>query len=535
MKLGMGATLQNGKYQLNQVLGCESLGATYLATQTLLQQPVVVKTIDPSLQITQSFPQLKNRFIEETRLLARCQHPSIVRVLDFFQEDGLPFLVMEYIPGQTLYDRVSTQNAPSLTEAEAIHYMRQIASALSVAHRSGLIHQNIRPESIVRRPGTNLGILVGFGFAHDVAVSNPIEQNPFIPADRDWSRENRFAIDLYSLAATLYFLLTGLPPNGSPSLDQYSWSPATKQAIFRGLTRDPQWQLQTVDDWLRLLPNTTLPLISANNIAQTPPSTNPAPSQNGRRRDPAATLTPFPVPNGRTPAKIPTEQPAPIPATEAKLPIVLKQAIPVQTVPAQTASVQAVPAQTAPAQVKIGAASPRLSRFLMLTIAAAGAIGLGFGLALRISATKAPGTTLLQPVQSFDQKEWKGTLNPSNNNLADIPLESGNAKSDPKTQKFVDPEVDRPAYIPPKIETPLTQPIRPRARRPLSEPTAPIKPVKPTPSIEPIEPAPEPSVIPQAEPIVPPVTAPTPDPVPVAPVPVKPSSKVAPTPPTTTP
>ncbi|MER3476911.1 MAG: hypothetical protein C4287_10735, partial [Leptolyngbya sp. ERB_1_2] len=182
------------------------------------------------------------------------------------------------------------------------------------------------------------------------------------------------------------------------------------------------------------------------------------------------------MPNGRTPAKIPTEQPAPIPATEAKLPIVLKQAIPVQTVPAQTASVQAVPAQTAPAQVKIGAASPRLSRFLMLTIAAAGAIGLGFGLALRISATKAPGTTLLQPVQSFDQKEWKGTLNPSNNNLADIPLESGNAKSDPKTQKFVDPEVDRPAYIPPKIETPLTQPIRPRARRPLSEPTAPIKP-----------------------------------------------------------
>ncbi len=169
MKLQMGATLQSGKYQLNQVMGRESLGATYLAIQTLLQQPVVIKTLDPSLQITQRFPQLKIRFTEETRLLARCQHPSIVRVLDFFQEDGLPFLVMEHIPGQTLYEsfaarervRVSTQNAPRLAEAEAIHYMRQIASALGVTHRSGLIHRNIRPEAIVRRQGTNLGILVG--------------------------------------------------------------------------------------------------------------------------------------------------------------------------------------------------------------------------------------------------------------------------------------------------------------------------------------------------------------------------------------
>jgi len=518
MKLGMGATLQNGKYQLNQVLGRESLGATYLATQTLLQQPVVVKTIDPSLQITQSFPQLKHQFIEETRLLARCQHPSIVRVLDFFQE-GLPFLVMEYIPGQTLYDRISTQNAPTLTEAEAIHYMRQVGSAMSVAHRSGLIHRNIRPESIVRRPGTNLGILVGFGLVHDVAVSNSIKQNPFIPADRDWSRENRFAIDLYSLAATLYFLLTGQPPNGSLSLDQYSWSAATKQAIFRGLTREPQWQIQTVDDWLRLLPNTTLPLISANNIAQSaPPSTSPAPPQNGRSRELETTLMPLPVQNGRTPVKIPIEQPAPIPTTAAKLP----------TVPKQTAPVQAAPVRV------IGTAPPRLSKFLILTIAAASAIGLGFGLALRISAAKAPGTTLLQPVQSFDEKEWKGTLNPSGNNLVDIPLESGNAKSDQKTQKFIDPEVDRPAYVPPKTEAPSPLPIRPRDRRSVSEPIVPIKPVKPTPAVEPNKTAPEPNKTPQeVAPVVPPVTAPTSDPVPVAPISVKPGTReVAPTPPT---
>ncbi|MGG6263535.1 serine/threonine protein kinase [Leptolyngbya sp. AN03gr2] len=505
MKLQMGATLQNGKYQLNQVLGQESLGATYLATQTLLQQPIVIKTIDPSLQITQSFPQLKTRFTEETRLLARCQHPSIVRVLDFFQEDGLPFLVMDYIPGQTLYDRVSTRNAPNLTEAEAIHYMRQVASALSVAHRNGLIHRNIRPETIVRRQGTNLGILVGFGFAHDLAVATPNESNRFLPPNPDWNRENRFSIDLYSLAATLHFLLTGQPPDGSLSFEQYSWSPATKQAIFRGLTSDPEWQLQTVDDWLRLLPNTTLPLMAANhlvpanNIVQSVP---PAPAQNGRSKSVEPALAPFPVTqNGRS-----TNPPAPAPTPPPKL-------------------------STPPAQVSIVTPRPRLPKVLMLTMAAAGAIGLGFGMALRISAAKSPGgTTILQPIQSFSEKEWKGTLSPSDNTLKDLPLESGSAKTDKVPQPLIEPEVDRPRDILPKVEEPLPNYTRPRRQvvEPV-EPIQPIRPVKPSPEVEPpIELAP----IEPPESIAPPVVTP----VPVTPAPTRPSTReIEPTPPISTP
>ncbi|MBD1822239.1 protein kinase [Cyanobacteria bacterium FACHB-DQ100] len=526
MKLRIGASLQNGKYQLNQVLGRESLGATYLATQTLLQQSVVIKTIDPSLQVMQSFPQLKTRFIEETRLLARSQHPSIVRVLDFFQEDGLPFLVMEYIPGQTLHDRISTFNAPHLTEAEAIHYLRQVASALSVAHRNGLIHRNIRPETIVRRQGTNLGVLVGFGFAHDLAP--PVEKSPFLPLDANWSQDNRFAIDLYSLAATLYFILTGQFPNGSPSLEHHSWSPATKQAIFRGLTRDPQWQLQTADEWLRLLPNTTLPLMAtnptsngansaANNIVQSTPTTgNSTSSQNGRGRsiEPEVTLASFPVQNGRSaapPTKAPTAPPAP---TLTALP---------------TTAVEATPASAV-----LVSPTPRLPKSLVLTMVTAGAIGVGFGLALRISATKAPGTTLLQPVQPFPEKEWKGTLNPNDKDAADLPLESSSANSNKTPLKPVTPEVDRSIYTPPKIETPSPEPIRPR-RHPLTEEIVPTNPVKPKPSvepsepeIEPTEPLPETSTTP--EPVVPPATAPAP----VAPAPLKPSSReVTPTPPTT--
>ncbi|BAU12222.1 putative serine/threonine kinase [Leptolyngbya sp. NIES-3755] len=505
MKLRMGATLQNGKYQLNQVLGHESLGATYLATQTLLQQSIVIKTIDPSLQITQSFPQLKTRFTEETRLLARCQHPSIVRVLDFFQEDGLPFLVMDYVPGQTLYDRISTRNAPSLTEAEAIHYMRQVASALSVAHRNGLIHRNIRPETIIRRQGTNLGILVGFGFVHDLAVATPGEPNPFLPPHPDWNRENRFSIDLYSLAATLYFLLTGQSPDGSLSFEQYSWSPATKQAIFRGLTSDPEWQLQTVDDWLRLLPNTTLPLMATNHSVpanHSVQSVPPAPAQNGRSKSVEPVPVPFPVAqNGRS-----TNPPAKAPTPPPKL-------------------------STPPAQVVTLTPRPRLPKVLMLTIAAAGAIGIGFGMALRLSAAKSPGgTTILQPIQTFSEKEWKGTISPSENTLKDLPLESGSAKTDKVPQPSIGSEVDQPRYTPPKVEEPLPNYTRPRRQvvEPV-EPIQPVTPVKPSPEIEPpIEPVP----IQTPEPIVPPVATPAP----VTPAPVRPSTReVEPTPPISTP
>ncbi len=498
MKLQMGATLQSGKYRLNQVMGRESLGATYLATQTLLQQPVVIKTLDPSLQITQSFPQLKLRFTEETRLLARCQHPSIVRVLDFFQEDGLPFLVMEYIPGQTLYDRVSTQHAPRLAEAEAIHYMRQIASALGVTHRSGLIHRNIRPEAIVRRQGTNLGILVGFGLAHDLAVANPIETNPFLPPDLNWS-ENRFAIDLYALAATLYFLLTGHAPKGE-SLEQHSWSPATKQAIFRGLSRDPEWQIQTADDWLQLLPNTMLPLMEASPVQA---GQTPVASQNGRA------LTQNGTPTGSPAVKIPTLKPTSI------------------EVPVPAAKFPPAPLPVAPVSAAIAPPIRRFPKFLTLTIATAGAIGLGFGLALRISAAKSPGTSLLHPVQPFAEKEWKGTLNSSSNELSDVPIEPGGAKSAKTPQKFVDPEIDRPAYIaPPKVETPPTDsPIQPRYRRSLViEPIVPTTPklIKPAPAVQPPDAMPEPITSPKHQPAAPSLN----------PAPVKPSTQeVAPAPP----
>ena len=427
MKLTPGMTLQSGKYLLNQALGEEGLGITYLATQTLLNQIVVIKTLESSLQVTRSFPQLHQRFVEETRLLARSQHPSIVRVLDFFQEENLPFLVMEHVPGQTLAEQVKFNGA--LPEAEAIHYVRQIGSAIEIAHRNGLVHRNLKPSSIIRRPGTKLAVLVGFGIAHEVASAvnspqtNRSDFNEFAPPNQPRIAENRFAIDLYSLSATLYYLLSARSPR-SPQFDQ-SWNPAIKQAILRGMTSDETHRPQTIADWLNLLPLEAVPLASATALT--------TPSQPAQLIEPVLEVakkqvappiaTSLPVLPKSEPVKaaivqednLATKRPSPATIAPQKPPSAPK---PIPAIPSRKQSLASM-------AIPLGI-SQRLPKFLGITSAAAVSIGVGFGLALRFSAAHTPGASFFHPNQAFPSKDWKGTLTPQGD-MSDVPIEKSGA------------------------------------------------------------------------------------------------------------
>ncbi|MBW4541142.1 MAG: protein kinase [Myxacorys chilensis ATA2-1-KO14] len=499
MKLQTGATLQNGKYLLSQALGDEGVGATYLATQTLLNQGVVIKTLDPSLQVTRSFPQLRARFIEEVRLLARTQHPSIVRVLDFFEEDQLPCLVMEFVSGQALATLVSVDGA--LAEAEAIHYIRQAGSAVSVAHGNGLIHRNIQPRSLIRRQGTNLAILVGFGFAHDLASPSlpPTQINPFT---LNWDAESQTAIDRYGLAATLYYLLSGQAPTAQMSLDQHSWSDTTKEAILQGM--NPALRSQSVEEWLRLLPNTTLPLLGVPSPAASAATSSPRPVSQ------PITL-PFTTPQEVSPkvverdvvkqnalsvAKAPQTPPPPPPLK------ITQSAATLNASPKPTLQPVARPLTQKPIAAYSGM-SPHFPKFLVITGAAATALGLGFGLALRISAAKAPGASIFHPAQTFSDRSWKGTLSPSGDQ-GDIPLEKmpGSYDSKPPTttdwtmpansteQGSVDVPASRPAPIQgaPELERSLPSTSPQTELDPLDSAPVPEE----TPLYRPVEPAPKP-------------------------------------------
>jgi len=273
----IGKTLQDGKYTLEQELGRGGSGVTFRATHHYLGQAVVIKTLNEPLRQHPNFSEFERKFRDEARRLALCVHPNIVRVSDFFIEDTLPYLVMEYIPGQTL-EAIVFPSHP-LSETTAIHYIRQVGAALRVVHRNGLLHRDVKPENIILRQDTQEVVLIDFGIArefkpgltqtHTSLISvgyAPIEQ--YIP-----QAKRSPATDVYGLAATLYALLTAQVPvasilrtwNGSarenrqlmpaPRELQPQISSATNQAVMQGMAIEAHHRPASVDEWLSLLPN----------------------------------------------------------------------------------------------------------------------------------------------------------------------------------------------------------------------------------------------------------------------------------------
>lgn len=360
IKLTVGKSLQKGKYVLDAVLGQGGFGITYRATHTYLSQPVVIKTLSEELCRRSDFSQFQERFIGEARRLARFQHPNIVRVNDFFEEAGLPFIVMDYVHGQTLAE--ISINQP-LGESEAIHYVRQVGVALSVMHANGLLHRDIKPQNIILRHATRSIVLIDFGIAREFTIGvtqtntgllsagyAPIEQ--YLPKHQ-WTP----ATDIYALAATLYALLSGQPPIASVlrdrvplrSLRQFQphLSPGVEQAILQGMALEARQRPQTVADWLGLVPSS--PVESPTNNA--------------------ATLTSATLPI------LPSRSAKPLPETAE---------IPAQPTPVRIVSQRLMPQRSS------------LLQALLVTSLIAVITGVGFGLALRFQIIPRPNRAIDQ-------------------------------------------------------------------------------------------------------------------------------------------
>lgn len=269
MTIPIQKTLQNGKYTLDQELGRGGFGITYKATNHALGQVVVIKTINESLQRDPNFAYFYRQFQDEARRLAVCSHPNIVRVTDFFIEEGLPNIVMDYIPGQTL-DMLVMPDKP-LPEEKAIHYIRQVGEALKVVHQSGLLHRDIKPQNIILRQGTDQVVLIDFGIAREFTpgitqTHTSLISAGYAPIEQYISQERRSPVtDVYGLAATLYTLLTARIPVAAalrdrvdlpaPRIIRPELSAAVSQAVMRGMAVEPQHRPANVDRWLALLPD----------------------------------------------------------------------------------------------------------------------------------------------------------------------------------------------------------------------------------------------------------------------------------------
>lgn len=281
MNLLVGKTLQGGKYTLEQELGRGGFGVTYKATHHYLDQVVVIKTLNESLQLHPEFPRFQHRFQDEAKALALCVHPNIVRVSDFFVEAEWPYMVMDYVAGLTLQALVFPGRP--LDEATAIYYIRQVGEALKVVHQKGLLHRDIKPANIILRQDTQEVVLIDFGIARGFNTDSTqthtnLVSDGYAPLEQYLVKEKRTpASDVYGLAATLYALLTAQVPTPAVIRDrqpmpaprelQPKMSAAVNQAIMRGMAVEARFRPANVEEWLLLLPNPQLAEVNGTPIA----------------------------------------------------------------------------------------------------------------------------------------------------------------------------------------------------------------------------------------------------------------------------
>jgi serine/threonine protein kinase len=266
-----GDQLQGGKYTIQKELGRGRFGITYLVKNRNSDR-LVVKTINDNLLQSLSQPQrerLENMFLQEVTNLTRCQHPHIVKFKTPFREGEYPCLVMEYV-GE---DSLANLRPAILSEQDALRYIQQIGEALIVVHQNELIHRDVRPENILlrKRDGNLEAVLIDFGLALDfdyiLTTSRTQETSAgFTPSELSTKGTIAKAYsDVYSLAATLYKLLTGITPvdavkrklDGehlvSPKEYNSQISDRTNRAILTGMQLDPKQRPQSMREWLDLL------------------------------------------------------------------------------------------------------------------------------------------------------------------------------------------------------------------------------------------------------------------------------------------
>ena len=250
--LGAGVLLHHGTYRIEAVLGQGGFGITYLATDMNLGRRVAVKEFFPKnycdrdgstshvtlgTQGSKEFvDRLKAKFLKEARNIAKFDHPGIIKIHAAFEENNTAYYVMDYIEGRSLSE-VVREDGP-LSEEKALDYIRKVGAALEYIHAGRINHLDVKPANIMVRGSDDAPVLIDFGLSKQydssgnqtsttpVGISHgyaPMEQY-----DDGGVKEFSPATDIYSLAATLYFLLSGVvPPPATKLVEDELTFPAT--------------------------------------------------------------------------------------------------------------------------------------------------------------------------------------------------------------------------------------------------------------------------------------------------------------------
>ena len=240
-----------GRYQVVRQLGTGGMGSVWLAEDTQLDnKPFAVKML-PSILVSnkRAYRQLKDEALVAMRLV----HPNIVQIRAFEENNGNPFLVMDYIEGQTLDDYLAEKG--KLSEDETIRLLKPIAAALDYAHGQGVIHRDVKPANVMIRNDGQTFIL-DFGIAREIQetmtrVTGKLSSGTLLYMSPEQLRGQppKAAQDVYSFAAMAYECLNGVPPfsRGQIEYQILNEKPTPlpdgvklSASIMRGLSKEPE-------------------------------------------------------------------------------------------------------------------------------------------------------------------------------------------------------------------------------------------------------------------------------------------------------
>jgi hypothetical protein len=233
-----------GPYEVLEVIGQGGMGIVLKAFEPALKRLVAVKVLAPCLA---SSVNARRRFTREARSAAAVSHDYVVQVHSVLEEAGLPYLVMEYIAGESLQSRLDRTG--TLEVAEIVRIGLQTALGLAAAHAQGLIHRDVKPANILLEIGAERVKITDFGLARMVDDVH-LTQNGVVAGTPEYMAPEQargepidHRTDLFSLGSVLYALCTGSPPfRGSSALAVLQQVSETEPVAIRSLNPAvPQW------------------------------------------------------------------------------------------------------------------------------------------------------------------------------------------------------------------------------------------------------------------------------------------------------
>jgi eukaryotic-like serine/threonine-protein kinase len=279
----IGRTIHD-RYVVVRAVARGSMGSVYVARHTALDREVAIKILDVHagrhVTDSQSDARDRKRFLREASMLAKLTHPNTVRVFDFGIENETPFIVMEYVKGQTLQDILVA--TPVMPPERALRITRQVCSSLGEAHDLGLVHRDLKPANILVTTdfdGSDMVKVVDFGLVKEVRdavqmtgdgilIGTPMYMSP--EQIRGRSLDQR--CDIYALGVVLYKMLLGRPPFVEPQTaallvahitdpvpsfvevnPSVSFPASIEYTVRRCLEKEPSDRFETSRDLLRAL------------------------------------------------------------------------------------------------------------------------------------------------------------------------------------------------------------------------------------------------------------------------------------------